>query len=326
MTLAATATVTAILSLMKMENLGRRTALKIVDGPIEETDLASGFEALEMRVSRWRDHHFPLAELRAAWTKSVAQLDQGRNDGILALSFHDEGYPDRLRNIPDPPAILFVKGKSDGLHSALSLAVVGTREPTSFGMRAARSSAKTAVEFGFAIVSGLAHGCDALAHDECVESGGIGTAVLAHGLDKVYPAENRKLAQLLLEKGGCLVSEYPFGVKPIRRAFAERNRLQCGLSDAVLVIETDIEGGTMRAAKFARAQKRELACIEHTERYLDKDNAKGNQKLIKDGWAIPIPNTEALNCFLNRLILAGGNSAKKANEQCVDERQLSWVL
>ena len=298
--------------------------MKIIDEPIEETDLDSGYDALESRISRWDKIDASQAKLRDAWAKSVQQLDQGRNDGILALSFHDKRYPHRLRNTPDPPTVLFVKGNLNGLHAASSLAVVGTREPTRFGKKAARSSAKTAVELGFTIVSGLAHGCDTLAHDECVESGGIGTAVLAHGLDKVYPAANRKLAELLLEKGGCLVSEYPFGAKPIRRAFAERDRIQSGLSDAVLVIETDVKGGSMHTVKFARAQKRQLACIDHTEKFLDKDKTKGNQKLIKDGAALPIPNTEALESFLNRLIRASNQDNQKVNERCADEHQMSW--
>lgn len=328
-TMTATATAIACLSLMKIEKLGRATALSIVDGPMEETDPACGFDALEARVFRsraFRSKRISVSrtELLAAWTKSVEQLDKGRNDGMLALSFHDQEYPERLRSIPDPPAVLFVKGKPDGLHAKSSLAVVGTREPTPFGAKAARSSARAAVERGFAVVSGLAHGCDAMAHEGCIDAEGVGVGVLAHGLDMVYPAANRGLAKLLLEHGGCLASEYPIGAKPIRSAFAERDRIQSGLSDAVLVIETDIGGGTMHTVKFACAQKRKLACIAHTEEYIEEDKAKGNQELIHEDCAEPIPDIEAFESFLNQLNPAINRNAQHLTSNCVDNTQISF--
>ena len=328
-TMTATATATAYLSLMKIENLGRATALSIVDGPIAETDPAGGFDALEARVYRSRAFmskkiSVSRSELRAAWTKSVEQLDQGSNDGILAHSYHDLEYPERLRNIPDPPAVLFVKGKPDGFHAKSSLAVVGTREPTPFGAKAARSSARAAVERGFAVVSGLAHGCDAMAHEGCIDAEGVGVAVLAHGLDMVYPAANRGLAKLLLEHGGCLASEYPIGAKPIRSAFAERDRIQSGLSDAVLVIETDVGGGTMHTAKFACAQKRKLACIAHAEECIKEDKAKGNQKLIHEYRADPIPDIEALESFLDRLNPVNNRNSRNPASNSEGNTQLSF--
>lgn len=325
MTMTASPTAIALLALMKLKGFGRRAALKIVDKPIGETDLGGCREALISRVSYAHRARISASELLDAWARSEDQLNQSRDAGVQAFSFYDEGYPKRLRKISDPPAVLFVKGKPDGLHATKSLAVVGTREPTSYGEEVAQRSARGAAEVGFVIVSGLAHGCDAFAHKGCLEAHGVGVAVLAHGLDKVYPAANRDLAKHLLEEGGCLVSEYPVGMTPVRSAFAERDRIQSGLSDAVLVIETDVKGGTMHTVRFARDQKRQIACIAHPERLLAEDKTKGNQKLIKDGWATPIPNGEALTQFLNGITPVISSEAMEGRDG-TDERQRSWAF
>lgn len=298
MTVTVSPTAIALLSLMKLKGLGRRTALKIVNKPLDDSDLIGCREAFFSHVSQVKQPRISTNELLDAWKRSEAQLNQNQDVGVQAFSFHDQGYPIRLRRISDPPAVLFLKGRPAGLHATKSLAVVGTREPTPYGQDIAKSSARAAAEAGFAIISGLAHGCDACAHKGCVEVHGAGVAVLAHGLDKIYPAGNRDLAMRLLEEGGALVSEYPVGVVPIRSAFAERDRIQSGLSDAILVIETDIHGGTMHTVRFAREQRRPLACIAHPEKFLMEAKTKGNQKLIKDGWATPIINGEALTTFL----------------------------
>jgi DNA processing protein len=136
----------------------------------------------------------------------------------------------------------------------------------------------------------------------------MGVAVLAHGLDTVYPAANRGLAARLLDKGGCLVSEYPVGTPPARTSFAERDRIQSGLSDGVFVIETDIKGGTMHTVRFSRNQQRPLGCVSHPKKWLSEEKTQGNQKLIADGWATPIPNGQALLAFLERITQRNQNS------------------
>lgn len=324
--MTATPTSVAILSVMKLQGLGRRKALNIVDSLVAETDFTAYRDALISCVLRTYRDRFSITELRDAWAKSEEQLDDSRNAGIQTISFHDSDYPNRLRCIPDPPPVLFVKGSMEGLHGTKSLAVVGTREPTSYGEKTAKKAARTAAEAGFAVVSGLALGCDAWAHKGCLEVKGIGVAVMAHGLDKVYPAANRDLAERLLEKGGCLVSEYPILARPIRPAFAERDRIQSGLSNAVLVIETDEKGGTMNTVRFARAQKRQLACIAHPDRFIAENKTRGNQKLVNDGWATPIPDGKALAKFLNGIFSAIGNKAPVESSNNTDERQMYLVF
>ena len=298
---AVSSTAICLLALMKLKGVGRVKALKIVGGLVSEVDADSCREALMEGVARASLPPVRSVDFVEGWKKSEDELERGREIGIRAISYHDGVFPARLRRMPDPPAVLFIKGDPTGLGAGKSLAVVGTREPTEFGKEVAQRSGRMVAESGYVIVSGLAHGCDTYAHEGCLEARGIGVVVLAHGLDKVYPAANRGLAERLVESGGCLASEYPVGMPPVRSAFAERDRIQSGLSDGVLVIETDIMGGTMHTVRFARAQGRPLACIDHPKRYRSEDRTKGNRKLIEEGCAKPISDADALARFLTSI-------------------------
>ena len=322
MTNSASPIVTALVALMKLKGVGRRAALQIVDGSNRQTDLTNFRETVFLKADK---AHLSESELISAWNRTEEQLEKSFAAGVQAFSYHDEEYPHRLRTIPDPPAVLFVRGNAKSLYASKSLAVVGTREPTPYGVKVAMKSAQTAAEAGFTIVSGLAHGCDTYAHEGCLEGRGVGVAVMAHGLDRVYPAANRKLAEQLVECGGCLVSEYPYGVTPFRAAFAERDRIQSGLSDGVLVIETDVKGGTMHTVRFSRDQKRPVACIAHPEKWLPEEKTKGNQHLIREGWASPIPDGEALMLFLNCITPSPSRKAETIPAP-KPETQLSWAF
>ncbi len=288
-------TAIATVALLRLKGVGRRAAVRIIQGAINSEEQRHD---LFDRAARAK---LNVAQLGDAWREAEDQLDKSRSAGIEAYAFFDRGFPARLRNIPDPPAVLYVKGATASLHSDNALAVVGTREPTDYGERVAFFLASAAVREGYTIVSGLAHGCDAFAHQGCVQENGVGVAVMAHGLDKVYPAANKALAQRLLDTEGALVSEYPIGMTPARTAFAERDRLQSGLSDAVLVIETDVKGGTMHTVNFSRQQKRPLACINHPEQWRKEPKTRGNQALIAEKWAEPIANGDDLVAFLDKL-------------------------
>ncbi len=289
---------TALMALMKLHGIGRRNALRIVNTPPNDPDPERYRDVFMARAEQAR---VPETELVEAWKRTLEELKKSAAAGIRAFSIHDPDYTARLREIPDPPAVLFVKGDQRALHGPKVIAIVGTREPTTFGETVARRSGKTAAEAGFTVVSGLAHGCDTFAHEGCLDGGGIGIAVMAHGLDKVYPAANRELAARLLDTGGCLVSEYPLGMAAARTSFAERDRIQSGLSDGVFVIETGIKGGTMHTVRFCRDQKRPLACVAHPEKLLTEEKTRGNQQMIADGWATPVPDGPALLAFLERL-------------------------
>lgn len=299
---------TALMALMKLPRVGRRAALRIVTSQPDETDVAGYRDRILARAGQAK---LPQSELAEAWKRAEDEIEKSTSVGIRAYSIHDPDYPARLSVIPDPPAVLFVKGNPKAAHHPKAVAIVGTREPTPYGETVARRSGKTAVEAGFVVVSGLAHGCDKFGHEGCLDALGVGVAVMAHGLDKVYPAANRDLAARLLEFGGCLVSEYPIGTAAARTAFAERDRIQSGLSDGVFVIETDVKGGTMHTVRFSREQRRPLACVSHPNKWLSEDKTKGNQKIIADGWATPIPDGPALLSFLARI---GGTSSIRSRK------------
>ena len=321
----ASLTAVSILAVMKLKRIGRASALAIVDRPITETGPESCREALLDRI-RARLPRVQSAAISDAWVRSEEQLNRGTECGVHAIAFHDEEYPARLRKISDPPALLFVKGNVQGLHASRALAVVGTRKPSPDGEPLALRSGRIAVQSGYAVISGLALGCDTSAHEGCLEAGGIGVAVLAHGLDRVYPAANRDLADRLLDTGGCLTSEYPVGMTPTRSAFAERDRIQSGLSDGVLVIETNIRGGTMHTVRFALKQQRALACIhlDHLERFHSEVTTRGNRELVEQGDAQPIGNRAALIEFLNDLQLANATQPDPRPAPAIRETQM-WL-
>lgn len=305
---------TSLLALLTMQGVGRRSALRIVDLMQDSPrDGQSFWEMVRELSHQVRVHPASLSSSIDLWRHALLQMQEAADHRIRVIGFHEPAYPSRLRNIPDPPAVLFSRGDPSVLAAERVVALIGTREPSEFGRKSARKIGAALAESGVAVVSGLAHGCDAEGHWGCVEASGRGVAVLAHGLEKVYPAANRDLADRLLELGGCLVSEYPVGVSPGRKAFVERDRIQSGLSDAVLVVETGVTGGTMHTVRYAEEQRRELACIDHPAEWQRHEKAAGNRLLIREGRAVPIAKAEDLALFLRRLPLRRVRHESSAN-------------
>lgn len=172
---------------------------------------------------------------------------------IQRIPMEFSGYPQALKKLPDAPPVLCVKGNLDCLNQP-AIAVVGTRTPTQQGLETARKMGNMFAELGFIVVSGLARGCDTAAHKGCLEAGGVTVAVLAHGLDFIYPPENLQLAKRIITTGGCLLSEYPEGTSPHPAQFVRRNRIVTALGGIVLAVQPGDNGGTAHAIRFARAQ------------------------------------------------------------------------
>jgi DNA processing protein len=144
------------------------------------------------------------------------------------------------------------------------------------------------------VVSGLALGCDTQGHRGCLEESGTAVAVLAHGLDEVHPNANRPLAEEIVAKGGCLVSEYPIGTEPKPNQFITRDRIQSGLSDAVVVIETGVNGGSMHTVRFAKRQRRLVMCIVPTHDPGAEEQTSGNRLLLDKHQATGFATTDDL--------------------------------
>lgn len=182
------------------------------------------------------------------------------------LTPSDKRYPDRLRNLSDPPPLLYVRGNVDLLTRERLVAVVGTREPTVFGISAAEELTGALADGGWGIVSGLAKGIDTIAHRTALEHGAPTIAVMGGGLDRVYPAENKDLAARIIDSGGALISEQPFGEQARPQHLIARDRLQSGLSVAVVVAQSGVKSGTMHTVRFAAMQGRPLFCpVPHRE-------------------------------------------------------------
>jgi len=190
---------------------------------------------------------------------AVAQQEKMAECGAEVVAMGDPRYPQLLRQIFDPPLLLFARGRVE-LLSALSLAVVGTRRPTPYGLAVTERLSSDLAHAGLAIVSGMARGIDSAAHKGALAAGGDTIAVLGCGVDVVYPTENRKLAAEIVAKG-LMVSEFPMGAVAFPQNFPIRNRIISGLSLGVLVVEGAQYSGSAITARLAMDQGRELFAI-----------------------------------------------------------------
>jgi DNA processing protein len=273
-----------ILALEETPNVGKKAIDKILSIPdlFEPSNPCDLIEILKRAKERFGRISVPdIEEIKSGWAraKKIWEISQKHNINIIARD--DPNYPKSLLRIPDPPALLHVMGNIDALNRDC-IAIVGTREPTEYGLNAAKKTGSLFAEAGYAVVSGLAEGIDSAAHLGALEADGLTVAVLAHGLDTIYPSQNKKLADEILKSNGALVSEYPWGTKINRSFFVERDRIQSGLSLATFVVETGVTGGTMHTVKFCIEQKRSLIVLRHPSNFINHPKVLGNAKLISE--------------------------------------------
>jgi DNA processing protein len=305
-----------LLTLLKAPNFSRKKTWKTV-ALLRQHEPSGIAELRDMLLDSGFIHEeIPGREaLNAAYSHAVDLLEKTDRLGIGIIQPDSEYYPERLQGISDPPVLLFVKGNPGCLASGLACAVIGTKEPSPYGLKCARRLGVMLARKGFTVVSGLARGCDTAAHQGCIQARGHTVAVLAHGLDQVYPPENRDLAEQILSMEGCLASEYPPGEKPFKYSFIERDRIQSGLSSGLLVVETDVEGGTMHTVRFGLEQGRPIACLKHPEQLASLAQARGNKKLIAEGKAAPLSNQDDVDAFLVKISGSGAENDVESNSQ-----------
>ncbi len=178
---------------------------------------------------------------------------------IQPLFYTDPLYPQRLNNCADAPIMLYYKGNAD-LNAARIISVIGTRKHTDYGLRITEEFITGLQEQGILVISGLAYGIDAIAHRKALDCGLPTVGVLAHGLDRIYPAMHKNLAKAMIQNGG-LLSEYISGTHPDKQNFPMRNRIVAGMADVTVVVETDIKGGAMITAKLAAGYHRDVAAF-----------------------------------------------------------------
>jgi len=215
------------------------------------------------------------------WEEVDRILEATEQSGVQLITIEDGMYPPRLKQIFDPPPLLWIKGNPEALKGD-GIAVVGTRNYSSYGKKSAEAFSKELTEAGLTIYSGLAHGIDGIAHTTCLENGGTTVAVLGSGIDNIYPANHKKLALQIIDAGGAVISEFPPGTKPDSGNFPVRNRVVSGLSLGVLVVESGVKGGSMITAEIGLDQNREVFAIPHP---VNSASGTGCNWLIKNGHA-----------------------------------------
>lgn len=212
--------------------------------------------------------------------------------GHHLLTLHDTAYPEALANIPDPPLLLYING-SPGLLAQPALAIVGSRNASAQGKASAAAFAQALSDAGLVVVSGLALGIDAAAHEGALRGPGSTIAVIGTGPDRTYPARNQALARRIAAEG-CIVSEYPLGT-PVRAGnFPRRNRIISGLSAGVLVVEAAAESGSLITASLAADQGREVFALPGS---IHSALSKGCHKLIRDGARLVETASEVLEAM-----------------------------
>jgi DNA processing protein len=261
-----------LLALLKIPGIGSQTAIRLMHafsswdwryGPPDTTNETQ--KTLLKKISS--------ESLRKACEDADRDLDVAKNLKVSVVSYFDEQYPALMREISDAPAIIYVKGS---LRPELRcVACVGTREPSHFGKEVAKRLTTFLASHNYSIVSGLALGIDTISHEAALGAGRHTIAILANGLDTVYPSKNRKLADLILDSGGAIISEQPFKSKAFATQLVQRDRLQSGMSVATFVMQTDIIGGTMHTVKFTLMQNRLLFAPVPPARYAEEPKCRG---------------------------------------------------
>jgi DNA processing protein len=246
-----------------------------------------------------------------------AEFARLEENGIWLLVWDSPNYPRYLREVPNPPPVLFGQGELIEADQ-WAVAVVGTRRLTAYGKQVTHELVSGLVRSNVTIVSGLAKGIDSIAHQVAVEMGGRTIAVLGSGLDHIYPAQNRALAGRILEGHGAVISEYMLGVKPDAKNFPPRNRIISGLSLGVVVVEAGGRSGALITANFALEQNREVFAVPGN---INSPASMGTNRLIQQG-AKPVLDVEDILEELNLTMVLERVAVQRAVPDSAEEALL----
>lgn len=285
--------IVALVAVCRVPGLRRASARKLLErfGSARAV-LGARVDALSAWIPR------PLAEALARESEAVrarTQLAEAASRGIQPLVPGRDALPSGLASIPDPPLLLWLRG---ALPSAPALAIVGARRASARGLATARSFASEIARAGIAVVSGLAYGIDAAAHEGALDALGPTLAVLASGVDRVTPTGQRALAERILAAGGALLSEHAPGEGAHPHHFPERNRLISGLASATLIVEAREKSGSLWTARHALEQGREVLVVPGP---IDSELCRGTNRLLRDGAAPVLEPADAIDAVLGPL-------------------------
>ncbi|RPJ23967.1 MAG: DNA-protecting protein DprA [Chloroflexi bacterium] len=276
--------------------------------PVELARAGLGLKVIE-RIVQAREN----IDLERLWGRIESQ-------GIKILTWEDESYPQRLKEIDQPPPVLYIRGEYLP-DDVFAVAIVGTRRVTPYGRQITEELSSFLAANGMTVVSGLARGVDSIAHQTSLKAGGRTIGVLGSGVDKIYPPENRALAEQMMERG-AIISDYAPGTPPDASNFPPRNRIISGLSLAVVVIEAGETSGALITAEFAAEQGREVFDIPGS---ILAPQSKGTNKLIKNG-ALPLLSVNDLMQALDLTRVGEQKAARKSIPADETEARLMSVL
>lgn len=306
-----------ILTLLQLPSVGKRTVSKILSYtnyiPTTVEGIREVFEKskLHMKKLKMPESH----EIYKAVEDAYRIEKQCKERDIKIITTLNKDFPEKLKVIKDPPVLLFYKGNFECIKEDKSIAVIGSRRPMDHGKKVAEKLGYIFGKEDFVIVTGLALGCDEYAHIGCLKAKGRNVAALPCSVDNIYPPQNNKLAQEILNNDGCLISEYPSGTEPFKGNFIERDRLQSALSKVVIVVETKKDGGTMHTSNFALEQNKKLYCYVHPKQYLKTMQTEGNKELLLYKKAFPLRNEEDIEDIedIKRLIKDNNSQINKTD-------------
>ena len=290
-----------------IKNIGPALAKSLVShlGDAEEVFKATGSKLL--RVPGIGEKTIAQMDRNAALKRAEEELKFIDKNKIDIVFYTDSTYPKRLKSCNDSPVLLYAKGNAN-LNTQHIVSIVGTRNATDYGKQLCKQLIEELQLYNILIVSGLALGIDVTAHKECVKLNMPTVGVLGHGLDRMYPSQNRSTAEKMLENGG-LLSEYPSGTIPDRENFPQRNRIVAGIADATIVIEAGIKGGALITAEIANSYNRDVFAFPGR---VGDDYSEGCNFLIRNNKAA------LLTCAADLAYSLGwekGDSSKPAVEQ-----------
>jgi len=247
------------------------------------------------------------------------EFEKLEKEGVSIITIKDESYPKLLKEIHDPPAILYIKGGFKP-EDEYTLAIVGTRHPTSYGIQVAAELTHKLSTAGLTVVSGLARGIDTITHKTCLEAKGRTIAVVGSGIDQksIYPQSNRKLSDIISENG-ALISEYPIGTEAMPYHFPARNRIISGLSLGTLVVEAAEKSGTFLTANHALDQNRQVFAVPGP---IYSKNSLGPNNLIKMGAKL----TTNVQDILEELNLASLTEQVEAKKIIPDSKEEALII
>lgn len=223
-----------------------------------------------------------------------------KTHGIGLLACLDPSFPEQLFDLKDCPAFLYYKGSPDAIEQCNTVAVLGASNPSEFGKKVSRRIGLRVAESGGVLVSRLVAGCESEAIQGCHEAGGKTIAILAHGLDSPYLEERTTLVEEIIERGGCLLSEVERLVDPQQAIATKHDRILAALSQAVIIVESDVESATMDTARWAMDLGRKIGCMGYLPEVHATEGAimAGNDKLVNEGKATRLVDKKDLEAFL----------------------------